>query len=128
MVFRSNDRWVPHDSYVDGASPSNHFSQHEKPTFQMGSVFSWWWFESQTIGWCLTAFRCPAGTREMPFSRSNSRRRDMGLPWHEARDYLASGWRRTTSPRQKDNCRRKAHADHFLGNSRDHTLLLTPIR
>jgi hypothetical protein len=42
MVFGSNDRWVSRDSRVDGASPLNHFLQHEKPIFQMGSSFSWW--------------------------------------------------------------------------------------
>jgi hypothetical protein len=54
----------------------------------------------------------------MPFSRSNYRRWDISLPWHEAKEYLASGWRRTISPCQKDNCKWKAHADHFLRNSR----------
>jgi hypothetical protein len=62
----------------------------------------------------------------MAFSRFNYMRWDMGLPWHEARYYLAFGWRRTTSPCQEDNCERKAHADRFLGNSRDRTLLLAP--
>jgi hypothetical protein len=128
MVFGSNDRWVPQDSCFDGASPSDHFSQHERPTFQMGSSVSWWWFESKTIEWYLTASRRPAGTSEILFSISNYRRWDMGRPEHEARDYLASGWCRTTSPCQKDNCKRKAHADHFLGNSRDRTLLLAPKR
>jgi hypothetical protein len=75
-----------------------------------------------------TASRRPAGTREMPFSRSNCRRWDMGLPWHEARDDLACIWYRITSPCQKDNCKRKVHADRFMGNSRDRTLLLAPKR
>jgi hypothetical protein len=128
MVFGSNDCWVPQDFWIDGASPSDDFSQHEKPTFQMDFSFSWWWFDSKTIGGCLTTCRRPAGTREMPFSRSNYRRWDMGLPWHEGRDCLASGWRRTTGPCQKDNCKRKADADRFLGNSPDRTLLLAPNR
>jgi hypothetical protein len=128
MVFDSNNRWAPQDSRVDGAYPSNRFSQLEKPIFQMGSSFSGWLFEGKTSGGCPTASRRPAGTREMPFSRSNYKRWDMDLPWHEARDYLAAGWRRTTSPCQKDNCRRKAHADCFLGNSRDHTPLLASKR
>jgi hypothetical protein len=34
MVFGSNDRWVPQDSCVDGASPSNHFSQHKNRHFK----------------------------------------------------------------------------------------------
>jgi hypothetical protein len=75
-----------------------------------------------------TASRCPAGTREMPFSRSNYRRWDIAFSWHEVRDSLASGWRRTTSPCQKDNYKRKAHADRFLGNPGDGTLLLAPER
>jgi hypothetical protein len=53
------------------------------------------------IGRCSITSRRPAGTREIPFSRSNYRRWDMGLPWHEVRDCLASGWRRTASPYQK---------------------------
>jgi hypothetical protein len=92
----------------------------------MGFTFSWWWFERKTIRGFPAAFWRPAGIREMPFSRSNSRRRDMGLPWHKARDYLASGWRRTTSLCQKNNCKRKAHAHPFLGNSRDRTLCWLP--
>jgi hypothetical protein len=51
----------------------------------------------------------------MPFSRSNSRRWDMGLPWHEARDYFAYSSRRTTSPCQKDNCKRKRMPTVFWG-------------
>jgi hypothetical protein len=128
MVFGSNNRWVPQDSCVDGASPSNHFSQHGKPTIQMGSSFSCWRFESKTIGGCPTASRCPAGTREMPFLSSNYRKWGTGLPGHEVRGYLASGWRRTTSPCQKDNCKIKVHAGCFLGNSRDRALLLAPKR
>jgi hypothetical protein len=115
MAFGSNDRWVPQASCVDCAVPSNHFSRHWKPTFQMDSSFSWWRFESKTIGGCTTASRRPAGTREMPFSRSNYRTWDMGLPWHEARDCLASGWHRTTSPCQKDNCKRKRMLIRFWG-------------
>jgi hypothetical protein len=38
----------------------------------------------------------------MPFSRFNYRRWDISLPWHEARDYLASDWCRTTSSCQKN--------------------------
>jgi hypothetical protein len=107
MIFGLNDRWVPQDSCVGRASSSNNFSQRERPTFEIGSSFSWWWFESKTIGVCLIASRRPIGTREIPFSRSNYRRWDMGRPWHEVSGSLASGWRRTTSPCQKDNCKRK---------------------
>jgi hypothetical protein len=94
----------------------------------MGSSFSWWGFKSKTIGWCPTASRHPAGTRERLFSRSNFRRWDTGLPWHEARDSLTFGWGRTISPCQKDNCKRKTHLDRFLGNSRDRTRSMTPGR
>jgi hypothetical protein len=64
----------------------------------------------------------------MTFSRSNSMRWDIGLPWHEARDYLASGWRRTNSPCQKDNCKGKGHTDRFPGNSGARILLLAAKR
>jgi hypothetical protein len=101
MVFGSNDRWIPQNSCAARASPSNHFSQHEKPIFQIGSPFSWWWFESKMIEGCPTASRRPAGATKMLFSRSNCRGWDTGPPWHEARDYLASVWRRTTIPCQK---------------------------
>jgi hypothetical protein len=52
----------------------------------------------------------------------------MGLPWREASDDLASGWRRMTSPCQKNNYKRKVHAYRFLENSLDGTLLLAPKR
>jgi hypothetical protein len=34
MVFGSNNRLVPQDFWVDGASPSDHFSQHESQGFK----------------------------------------------------------------------------------------------
>jgi hypothetical protein len=36
---RTNDRWVLQDSCVDGASPSNHFSQHKNRHFKWVPYF-----------------------------------------------------------------------------------------
>jgi hypothetical protein len=83
--------------------------------FKWAPHFFWWWFENKTIGGCPTASRRPAGTRQMPFSRSNYRRWDTGRSWHGARDYLASGWCRTTSPCQKDKCKWKRMLIVFWG-------------
>jgi hypothetical protein len=49
MIFDLNDRWVLQDSCVGGVSPSNHFSRHEKSTFQTGSLFSWWWLRANQL-------------------------------------------------------------------------------
>jgi hypothetical protein len=123
MIFGSNDRWVPQ-------VPAATVHLHRTTSLNMKSRYFKWALICLMMIWEQNNWRVPtaswrpAGTRKVPFSRSDYRKWDMGLPWHEARDYLASSWRKTIKPCQKDNCKRKAHVDHFLGNSRDRTPLL----
>jgi hypothetical protein len=114
------ERWLSSSRFLRRrCSPSNCFSQHEKPTFQIGSSMSWWWFESKTIG----GPQHPLDVLQAQERCDLRNRITENETWVDLD--MKSG---TTNPCQKDNCKRKVHTDHFMGNSRDRTRLLDPKR